>query len=268
MKGLGGIFLFVIFLVLISVRQLISVYVDWLWFQEVGYTQVFTTSLIFKTLLALLGGGFFALLIYANARIAARAVRGIRFLDQENFIELPSPELIDPLVQRLLLPAALVLGLFAAPQAASHWESFLLLLNPTSFGLEDPLYNRDLGFFMFQLPALRTLYNWVMMALALSLALTTVIYVLYRGLQYSPRGIFLAPRARLHLLILIAALLAVKAAGYVLDSYDLLYASGGAAFGAGYTDAYVSLPALRILTVAALITAALAAAQMTRPGFG
>lgn len=267
MKGLGGIFLFVIFLVLISLRQLISLYVDWLWFEEVGYTQVFTISLFFKTVLAVLGGSIFALLIYANVRIAARLVRGIRFLDQENFLDLPRPELIDPLVQRLLLPAALVLGLFAAPQAASHWESFLLLLNPTSFGLEDPLYNRDLGFFMFQLPALRTLYNWLMTALAVSLALTAVVYVLYRGLQYSPRGIFLAPRARLHMLILIAALLAVKAAGYVLDSYDLLYASGGAAFGAGYTDVYVSLPALRILTVAALIAAALSAAQITRPGF-
>jgi uncharacterized membrane protein (UPF0182 family) len=244
MKGLGGIFLFVIFLVLISLRQLISLYVDWLWFEEVGYTQVFTTSLFFKTVLAVLGGSIFALLIYANVRIAARLVRGIRFLDQENFLELPRPELIDPLVQRLVLPAALVLGLFAAPQAASHWESFLLLLNPTSFGLEDPLYNRDLGFFVFQLPALRTLYNWLMTALALSLALTAVIYVLYRGVQYSPRGIVLAPRARFHLLILIAALLAVKATGYVLDSYDLLYASGGAAFGAGYTDVYVSLPAL------------------------
>ena len=267
MKGLGGIFLFVIFLLLISLRQLISLYVDWLWFEEVGYTQVFTISLFFKTVLAVLGGSIFALLIYANVRIAARLVRGIRFLDQENFLDLPRPELIDPLVQRLLLPAALVLGLFAAPQAASHWESFLLLLNPTSFGLEDPLYNRDLGFFVFQLPALRTLYNWLMTALALSLALTAVSYVLYRGLQYSPRGIFLAPRARFHLLILIAALLAVKAAGYVLDSYDLLYASGGAAFGAGYTDVYVSLPALRILTVAALIAAALSAVQITRPGF-
>jgi uncharacterized protein len=267
MKGLGGIFLFVIFLVLISLRQLISLYVDWLWFEEVGYTQVFTTSLFFKTVLAVLGGSIFALLIYANVRIAARLVRGIRFLDHENFLELPRPELIDPLVQRLVLPAALVLGLFAAPQAASHWESFLLLLNPTSFGLEDPLYNRDLGFFVFQLPALRTLYNWLMTALALSLALTAVIYVLYRGVQYSPRGIVLAPRARFHLLILIAALLAVKAAGYVLDSYDLLYASGGAAFGAGYTDVYVSLPALRILTVAALIAAALSAVQITRPGF-
>ena len=91
MKGLGGIFLFVIFLVLISLRQLISLYVDWLWFQEVGYTQVFTTSLFFKTVLALLGGGIFALLIYANVRIAARSVRGIRFLDQENFLELPRP---------------------------------------------------------------------------------------------------------------------------------------------------------------------------------
>jgi uncharacterized membrane protein (UPF0182 family) len=268
MKGLGGIFLFVIFLVLISLRQLISLYVDWLWFEEVGYTQVFTTSLFFKTVLALLGAGIFALLIYANARIAARTVRGIRFLDQENFLDLPRPELIDPLVRRLLLPAALVLGLFAAPQAASHWESFLLLLNPTSFGLEDPLFNKDLGFFVFQLPALRTLYNWLMTALALSLVVTAAIYVLYRGVQYSPRGIFLAPRARIHLLVLIAALLAVKAAGYVLDSYDLLFASGGAAFGAGYTDVYVSLPALRILTVAALIAAALSAAQIIRPGFG
>jgi uncharacterized membrane protein (UPF0182 family) len=268
MKGLGGIFLFVIFLVLISVRQLISLYVDWLWFQEVGYTQVFTASLFFKTVLALFGGGLFALLIYANIKIAARPVRGIRFLDQENFIELPSLELIDPLVQRLLLPAALVLGLFAAPQAAGGWESFLLLLNPTSFGLQDPLFNRDLSFFVFQFPALRTLYNWLMTALALSLAATAVIYVLYRGLQYSPRGIFIAPRARVHLLLLIAALLAVKAGGYVLDSYDLLYAPGGAAFGAGYTDVYVSLPVLRLLTVIALIAAALSAAQITRPGFG
>ncbi|HEX6437449.1 MAG TPA: UPF0182 family protein [Candidatus Binatia bacterium] len=268
MKGLGGLFLFAIFLVLISIGQLISLYVDWLWFHEVGYTQVFTTSLFFKTVLALVGGGIFALLIYANVRIAARLVRGIRFLDQENFLDLPRPELIDPLVQRLLLPAALVLGLFAAPQAAKHWESFLLLLNPTSFGLEDPLFNKDLSFFVFQLPALRTLYNWLMAALALSLALTAIVYVLYRSLQYSPRGIFLAPRARLHLLILIAALFAVKAAGYVLDTYDLLYASGGAAFGAGYTDVYVRLPALRILTVAALIAAALSVAQITRPGFG
>ena len=268
MKGLGGLFLFAIFLVLISIGQLISLYVDWLWFHEVGYTQVFTTSLFFKTVLALVGGGIFALLIYANVRIAARSVRGIRFLDQENFLDLPRPELIDPLVQRLLLPAALVLGLFAAPQAAKHWESFLLLLNPTSFGLEDPLFNKDLSFFVFQLPALRTLYNWLMAALALSLALTAIVYVLYRSLQYSPRGIFLAPRARLHLLILIAVLFAVKAAGYVLDTYDLLYASGGAAFGAGYTDVYVRLPALRILTVAALIAAALSVAQITRPGFG
>jgi uncharacterized membrane protein (UPF0182 family) len=268
MKGLGGIFLFAIFLVLISVGQLISLYVDWLWFEEVGYTQVFTTSLLFKTVLALLGGGIFALLIYVNVRIAAHSVRGTRFLDQENFLDLPRPEQIDPLVQRLLLPGTLVLGLFAAPQAASHWESFLLLLNPTAFGLEDPLFNRDLSSFVFELPALRTLYNWAMAALALSLVLTAAVYVLYRGLQYSPRGIFLGPRARSHLLILIAALFAVKAVGYVLDTYDLLYASGGAAFGAGYTDVYVTLPALRILTVAALIAAALSVAQITRPSFG
>ncbi|MPZ76842.1 MAG: UPF0182 family protein [Deltaproteobacteria bacterium] len=267
MKGLGGIFLFIIFVALISIRQVISLYIDWLWFDEVGYTQVFTTALFFKTILALLGGGLFALLIYLNARIAARPITGTRFIDPENVIELPSPELIDPVVRRLLIPGALLLGLFAAPQAAGQWESFLLLLNPTSFGFQDPLYNRDVSFFVFQLPALWTLYHWLMTALGLALLATAAIYLIYRGIQYSPRGLFISPRARTHLLVLIVSLLVVKAGGYVLDAFDLLYSAGGAAFGAGYTDVYASLPALRILTVLALIAAVLCATQITRPGF-
>jgi hypothetical protein len=267
MKGLGGILLFVIFLALISIRQLISLYVDWLWFQEVGYTQVFTTSLLAKTVLALSGGALFALLIYVNIKIAARLIRGMRFVEQDNVIDLPSPELIDPAIRRLLLPGALLLGFFAAPQAASQWESFLLILNPTSFGLQDPLYNRDIGFFVFQLPALRTIYNWLLTALGLALLATAVIYLLYRGIQYSPRGLFLSARARTHLLALIASVLVVTAGGYILDSFELLYSARGAAFGAAYTDVYVSLPALRTLTVVALIAAALCAVQISRPGF-
>lgn len=267
MKGLGGILIFAIFLALISVRQIISVYVDWLWFQEVGYTQVFTTSLFSKTILALIGGTLFGLIIYVNARIAARLVRGARFLDQDNAIELPSPELIDPVVQRFLLPGAVLLGLFAAPPAGGQWQSFLLMLNPTSFGLQDPLYGSDISFYVFQLPALWSIYHWLMMVLGLSLVATAGLYLLYRGIQYGSRGLFLSARARTHLFALVACLLIVKAAGYVLDSYDLLYSTGGALFGAGYTDVYVNLPALRILTVVSLVAAALAATQISRPGY-
>jgi uncharacterized membrane protein (UPF0182 family) len=267
MKGFGGLLLFAVFLVLISLRQLISLYTDWLWFDEVGYTQIFTTSLFYKTLLGVVGGTLFFALLYLNVKIAAQTSRESRLLNYDNVIELPSPDLVDPLLQRLLLPGALVVGLLAAPQAAAQWESFLLLLNPVPFGIQDPLHGRDLSFFVFRLPALRMLYQWLMIGLGLTLVATAFIYLLYRGIQYGPRGLFLSDRARTHLLSLIAALLVVKAGGYYLDAFDLVYSSRGAAYGASYTDVYANLPALRILTFIALLAAALSIAQISRPGF-
>ncbi|MBI2360870.1 MAG: UPF0182 family protein, partial [Deltaproteobacteria bacterium] len=121
-------FLAVLFLV-IFLGQAISLYTDWLWFQEVGFTRVFTTTLTFKLILGLVFGGLFFLLVYFNIKLAARAPRGIHLVDEESAIELPSPELVDPLLQRLLLPVAVLLGFFAAPQAARHWESLLLFLH-------------------------------------------------------------------------------------------------------------------------------------------
>jgi uncharacterized protein len=122
MRRLTGPFFFAVLFVIVFFGQAISLYTDWLWFQEVGFTQVFTVSLTFKLILALVFGGLFFLLVYFNVKLAAQAPRGVTFLDQENAIELPSPELVDPLLQRLLLPVAILLGLFAASQAAP-WGS-------------------------------------------------------------------------------------------------------------------------------------------------
>lgn len=262
MKGLGGLLLFAFFLLIFSFRQVVSLYTDWLWFQEVGYTQVFTSSLLYKLILGFIGGAIFFVLVYANVKIAARAPKGIRFLRADNVIELPSPELIDPLLQRLLLPGALLLGVIAAPPAAGHWETFLLSLNSPSFGLQEPLFSRDLGFFVFQLPAFWLLYYWGITTLGLSFLITAFVYLLYRGIQYGPQGLFLSRRAKTHLLILIAILLALKAGGYILEGYDLVYSARGAAFGASYTDVYANLPALRILTLVALIASALCVLQI------
>ena len=78
---------------------------------------------------------------------------------------------------------------------------------------------------------------------------------------------FFFRKAKTHLLILIALILLLKAAGYLMDSYELVYSTRGAAFGASYTDVYAILPALRILTVLALVAAALCVLQISRPGF-
>ena len=267
MRALLGILFFALLFLIVFLGQAISLYTDWLWFQEVGFTQVFTTTLGFKLILALVFGGLFSLVVYFNIKLAARPPKGIRFLDPENAIELPSPELVDPVLQRLLLPGAILLGLFAAPQAASHWESLLLFLNSVPFGLEDPLFGRDIGFYVFRLPALTALYNWLTFTLGLTVLATAFTYLLYRGVQYTPRGLFLTERARTHLLSLVAIFLVIKAGGYYLDTFELLYSPRGAAFGASYADVYAGLPALRLLALLALVGAGLCLVQIYRPGF-
>ena len=135
MKRLIGILFFVFLFLVVFLSQAVSLYTDWLWFQEVGFTQVFKTALAFKLTLAIVFGGLFFLLVYFNVKLAAKTPTGVRFSDEETAIELPSLELVDPLLKRLLLPVAILLGLFAAPQAASQWKSLLLFLNSVPFGL-------------------------------------------------------------------------------------------------------------------------------------
>lgn len=266
MKGLRGLLFFGLLVFFLSLGQTLSYYTDWLWFKEVGFTRVFTTTLTVKLLLALLSGGFFFLLLYLNVKAAAQTVRGVRFLDFENVIELPSPELIDPLFRRMLLPACLLLGLLAAPQGAGQWESVLLFFNPVPFGIQDPLFGIDIGFYVFRLPILTGLDQWLTILLSLTFVATAFTYVLYRGIQYGRRGISFSRRARVHLLCLVAVFLLIKAAGYYLDGFELLYSSGGAAYGAGYTAIHASLPALRVLAFLSLAGAGLSLLQIARPG--
>jgi len=267
MRGFTGLLILVALFLVVSFRQGIALYVDWLWFQEVGYTQLFTRSLLYKLVLAVLSGGVLAALLYINLKIAAVAPTGFRFSRVDNVIELPPPDVIDPLLRRLLLPAALFLGLLAAPQAAANWERLPLFLNATSFNLPDPLFGSDVGFYIFRLAMYSAAYHWLIFALTLALLATAAVYLLYRGIQYGPRGLYLSEKAKTHLLILIALILLLKAVGYLLDSYELVYSSRGAAFGASYTDIYAILPALRILTVLALVAAVLCVLQVSRPGF-
>ena len=266
MRRLRGLLLFLLLFVALSLSQGVSFYTDWLWFKEVGFTQIFTTKLTVQLLLALLSGGFFFLLVYLNVKAAAQLHRGARFIDQENVIELPSPELVDPLLRKILLPACLLLGFFAAPQGAGLWESLLLFFNSGPFGIQDPVFGRDIGFYIFRLPILNSLYNWLSISVTLTFAATAFTYLLYRGVQYTSRGLFLNSRARVHLLSLAALFLAIKGAGYYLDGFDLLYSSGGAAYGAGYTAVHATLPVLRVLAVACVAGAVVSLLQIARPG--
>jgi len=266
MKGFISLFFLAIVLVFLFFGRTISLYTDWLWFHEVGFPQVFTTVLKFELILGVFFGGLFALLLYHNVKLASRA-SGDPQIIEPSVINLPSADLVDSLLRRWLLPVVIVLGFFAASHAAGHWKTLLLFFNSVPFALEDPVFNRDISFYVFRLPAISALYNWLNFTLSFTFLATAVIYLFYRGIQYTPQALSLTNRARTHLLVMIAAILLIKSVGYMLDTFELLYSSRGAAFGASYADIHASLPTLRFMALLALIASGLCLAQIYRTGF-
>jgi len=256
----------VVFIALNLVGQALPLYTDYLWFQEVQFTSVFTKILGLKLVLGLVGGLLFALFVYLNVRLAARPTSGDVLVELEDPFGLPSRLVIEPLFKKFVLPGALVLGFLAALQVAGQWETVLRFLNAQPFNAQDPLFGRDIGFYVFRLPLFTTVYNWAILAVGITFLLVLATYVLHRGVQVIPRGLRAAGHARAHLLTLGALLLVIKAGGYYLDTYELLLSSRGLVFGAGYSDIYANLPALRVLTILALICAAVCIWQIGRAG--
>ncbi len=256
----------IVFVVLGLLGQAIPLYTDYLWFQEVNLTSVFTTILWAKLVLAFAAGLLFAGFVYVNVYLAARSTSSDVLVELDDPFGLPSRLVIEPLFRKFLLPGALVLGFLAASRAAGQWETFVRFLNAQPFHVQDPLFGRDIGFYVFRLPVLGTLYGWALATLGITFILVVATNVLHRGIQITARGPRVAPHARTHLFALGALILLVKAGGYYLGTYDLLLSPRGIVFGAGYSDINAQLPALWILTILALACAAVCIWQIGRRG--
>ncbi len=255
------------FLVLGIIGQAVPLYTDWLWFQEAGFVDVFITVLTLRGWLVIgLGLSVWAFL-FANLWVAARVAPPDVLWELEDQLGLPGRASIEPLVRRLLVPVTALIAFVAGTRASGAWDTVIEFRNATPFGRVDPLFGRDLGFYFFELPLWRLLYGWAI-ALALgALVLTAAVYVVQRSLVLTARGPRLAAAARTHLLGLGALILVLRAVGFWLDRFDLLYSSRGAVFGASYTDVNAALPVLNVLAVLALLCAAACLVQMSRPGW-
>ena len=145
------------------------------------------------------------------------------------------------------------MSLLVGLSASSEWQAVLLYRNAQPFGVTDPLFQRDVAFYVFQLPLWQRGLGWILAMLVLALVLTALVYFLGRVLVLTARGPVITARARAHLLVLLALLLFAKAIDFWLDRYDLLYSQRGAVLGATYTDVHATLPALGWLAVLAVL---------------
>ena len=246
----------VIALLLVGPR-LVDGYVDWLWFGELGYRSVFTTVLltrvaIFLAVAFLVGG-----IVFAGLALAYRT-RPI-FLprsDNDPVARYRAAVLSKRWVSGIGIPATV--GLLAGVIAQASWVRVQLFLHGGQFGVRDPQFGKDLGFYAFELPFYRLLLSYLFVAVFLALAANLVAHYLLGGVRLSGRTGVLSRSARIQLVSLVAVLVLLKAVAYWLDRYELLsHTRGGKPFaGAGYTDINAVLPAKLILMAIALICAA------------
>jgi uncharacterized membrane protein (UPF0182 family) len=155
--------------------------------------------------------------------------------------------------------SALVLGFYAS----SQWLNWLLFAYAQPFGEADPIFGRDVGFYVFRLPLLAAVEQFLFGLAVLTGVVTTATYVLSGSLNpVADRGIQIPPRAKRHLAILAAAFFLILAFGAYLDIPSTLNSSDGVVYGATNVDTAIRIPALRVLVLAAVVGAMLAVYQI------
>lgn len=269
-RSLLGLFV-VLGLLLIGWPTWVSYHTTWLWFQQLGYLPVFTTVLWTKFILGLGAGLLGAGAAWLNFKLALRQSpeqpynrRVIRIEGQEAAL----PDL-GQLPKRLVLPGALLIGAFLSSIAWGAWDILLRFRHRTAFGEADPIFGRDISFYVFTLPALDLIAQWLLLLVLACLVGTVLIYVLRGAVHLGERMMpYLAHRPRLHLLSLIAAFFLVLAWQTWLAIPDLLYSTNGPVAGASYTDLNARLPLLYVQLGAAVLVAILAVVSAWRTGNG
>jgi len=222
-------------------------WIQWWWFESVGYQTALTTRYISGAIAfvaaALVVGGFFA----ANWNLALR-----RREDRSRSGRFASSRIL----RWLLWLITAVLAVAAGWLAAEQWVTWRLAFAGTNFGIKDPIFGMDASFYVFRLPAVEIAHRAAVTTTLLTLAAVALIYLGLRGLDRLDQ-IEATPHARRHLLGLAALLLILFGAGYWLANYDLQYSQRGFTPGPGFTDVTVVRPLNYLLTIVSVAAAAI-----------
>ncbi|MGB2572243.1 UPF0182 family protein [Micromonospora citrea] len=235
----------------------VQAWTDWLWFEEVRYTQVFTGVLVTRLLLFLSIGVAMALFVGGNLWLAYRLRPQLRPHSLEQATLERYRMLISPRIGTWISLTAAVLGLFAGLSAQSRWNQWLLFRNGGDFGVKDPEFGVDVGFYVFQLPFWRYLLGVGFTAVVLALLGALAVHYVFGGVRLQGVGDRMTNAARAHLSTLVAVFVLLKAVAYVLDRRAMLleYNEGAKLYGAGYADVNALLPAKEILAYISVVVA-------------
>ncbi len=239
-------------------------YVDWLWFQSVDFTDVWSTVLVTKIQLFLIVGIITSLIISLNIYLAYKR----RPLYVPVSIEVSGLERlraqIEPIRTWVFVGVVAALTYFAGSSGMVFWREWLLFKNATDFGVTDPQFGLDISFFAFRLPMLQAIIGWGISTLVLAALASAFIHYMYGGIRTNVQTDRTTVAARVQISILLGLIVLLKAVAYWFDRYALALKESKLITGPTYTDVNAVLPAKAILSAIAVVCALLFFANIVR----
>jgi len=235
----------IVLFILASVAK--GFYTEWLWYSSLGYGSVYTTILKTRLLVFFLGAIIFCVLLLANLILATR----LSPQKEAHFWPWSIVSRLQRIVRWNVILGTAVLSLIFGMVAQGNWQIILRYFNWQPFGITDPVFHNEIGFYVFSLPYMQFLRGWFVGALIIILIATVVTYLLTYGVQRLKldfsRGVLG------HIGGLVIAILGFFAWGYWLGIWEMVYSERGVVFGASYADIHAKLPAQWILLVVVVV---------------
>jgi uncharacterized membrane protein (UPF0182 family) len=264
----------ILLLVLAAIYLLLTaagtLWTDFLWFESLGYRGVWLRNWSLSLLLGSIGIVVAFLVLWLSLRLVDRlSPRWAPFdlTEEEELIE-RFREWIEPRVRQVRILVTASLAVILGLTVATWRDDVFLFMAGETFGVDEPIFLLDVGFYMFRLPLLENAVDWLFNLMVLATVLVAVAHYLNGGIRFDGRRVSTTRAAKIHLSVMFALVSLVRAASYRLDMYELLFANNAEKFfGPGFTDISARLPALRLLFFIAVFAAALFIVNIFRRGW-
>jgi uncharacterized protein len=256
--------LFVVLFILIPLAA--TRLTDWLWYRDLGFERVFLTKIVAQWVYGLVTGIASFALLYGSARFALRGVatKNLHIRDANAWAQSGPKVVAERFAAWAALPASLLLAFMIGAGASSYWGDLARFFYRSPFGVSDPVFHRDISYYVFTIPMAESALTFVSVIAFFSLVMAGVIYLARTeiGITVGTAGqawrAYVTPLAQRHLAILAAILMLVGAVRYLfVDVPSLLISRHPVLFGATYTDLNIRLPLMRVLAIV-LVAAAVA----------
>ncbi|MBT9605480.1 UPF0182 family protein [Microbacterium sp.] len=229
-----------------------NLYADWMWFSQLGFTEVLTTQWIARTVMFAVGFLAMAVPVWGAIQLAYR-LRPVyaRLSSQLDRYQ----EVVEPLRRLAMWGIPVFFGFFAGFAASAQWETTWLWFNGVTTSTTDPQFGIDTGFYLFALPFYTTALGFASAVVLVCLLLTAVVSYLYGSVRVGQRELRISKAARIQLAVLAGLYLLLQGGSLWLDRYTTLISQEDRITGPGYVGVNAVIPGQTILAIAAVIVA-------------